>query len=387
MPKGAIRPRYVFLLGFLPNPRIERRIEVACRFAQVDVIAWDRTTDALPVAPESRSYRLHRLSHPATSNPLRRFGPLTGFLAEACALVRRIEPDAIHVQGLDVAMLALLWRVRGALPSRARGRRPVLVYEVADLHRMIESHQPTAPRRLLRALLDRAERAVLRACDLLVLTSEGHYEARYRRHVERERTVVVPNVSGALELAGLPDRPSDGTLRIGYFGVVRQKDQLRHLFEAAEASGVHVTVAGIEMEPQVLREAFASAGHVEWRGAFRKEDLPDLYAQVDLTYCVYDASRENYRTHLANKLFEAIAAARPVIVARGTYMARLVEQWGVGFAVAHDGGDELAAELAGLQADPARLERMRQACRRTWAELSAHEPYAELESRLRALLT
>ena len=70
-----------------------------------------------------------------------------------------------------------------------------------------------------------------------------------------------------------------------------------------------------------------------------------------MIYSVYDADMTNVRVALPNKLYEAIYCERPIIVAKGTYLAELVERWGVGVAVDHREPKELTAVLQRMRDD------------------------------------
>ena len=80
-------------------------------------------------------------------------------------------------------------------------------------------------------------------------------------------------------------------------------------------------------------------------------------------YSVYDADMQNVRVALPNKLYEAVYCEIPLIVAKNTYLAQLVDEWGVGLAVDHKNKDELVEALHRLQSDQAIDKCIEQNCR------------------------
>jgi glycosyltransferase involved in cell wall biosynthesis len=67
----------------------------------------------------------------------------------------------------------------------------------------------------------------------------------------------------------------------------------------------------------------------------------ELAANAHVLFATYDPAIPNHRYSSANKLFEAMALGKPIVVARGTGMDRLVHQEKIGFVVAYGKLDEL----------------------------------------------
>lgn len=66
----------------------------------------------------------------------------------------------------------------------------------------------------------------------------------------------------------------------------------------------------------------------------------------------YDLKILNHRFASPNKIFEAMMLAKPVIVARGTNMDRIVEQWGYGLVVTYEDERELEEAFCKLESHP-----------------------------------
>ena len=83
---------------------------------------------------------------------------------------------------------------------------------------------------------------------------------------------------------------------------------------------------------------------------------------VDCVYAVYDADNPNVRIALPNKLYESILCELPIIVAKQTYLAELVKEWGVGISVNHKEVKELVEAIACLKNNREVYEEIRNAC-------------------------
>ena len=101
--------------------------------------------------------------------------------------------------------------------------------------------------------------------------------------------------------------------------------------------------AGYEEEPQIIYETCKDRTDVDWYGRFNfDEKVAEMYGKCNVMYSVYDADMENVRVALPNKLYEAVYCEMPLIVAKGTYLEEVVNEWGVGVAVDHRSAEELS---------------------------------------------
>jgi glycosyltransferase involved in cell wall biosynthesis len=80
-----------------------------------------------------------------------------------------------------------------------------------------------------------------------------------------------------------------------------------------------------------------SIKNVHIKGAFTEDDKPDIYSQVDIINAVYANSSENIRladsTPLPNRVYDAVIFKRPIVASRNTYLAEVIAEYDLGFAV------------------------------------------------------
>jgi hypothetical protein len=76
----------------------------------------------------------HTLRIPAGTDPIRRLLPYRKFISRSMTLLKQINPDLIHVQGLDMLKIACTYK-------RRVNRNVRIIYEVADLHRLLVDKQ------------------------------------------------------------------------------------------------------------------------------------------------------------------------------------------------------------------------------------------------------
>jgi glycosyltransferase involved in cell wall biosynthesis len=253
-------------------------------------------------------------------------------------------PAALHtrVPWADVVQLGAVYNATTfptLLAARRAGRPLVWMPFGAHYHAM---RSPTVRRPHLKALWDRAARALLDpARTVLVAASELEAEAS-RARMPGVRVEVVPRgVEVPAEVSR--DPADDGPLRLLFLGRLDPLKGLERLFTALGHIDATLTIAGSGPHEAALRVAAAPLGaRVRWVGHVRDEDKAALFAAHDLL--VLPSLRESFGIAVA----EGLAHGLPAVVTRPTAWEHLVPA-----------GAGLVVEPAGLAAALASLERAR----------------------------
>jgi len=267
----------------------------------------------------------------------------------------------------------------GAAIGYARVKRARLVLHIADLwpDSAVEMGTLRSPRAI--AAARRLERAAYRAAAAIACPTEGIFTALGARP---ESAAKVALIRPAVDLdrfdPAIARSKSKTTLRVLYAGTVGLAHGLGTLLDAAEALGsrngaspggadaaIAVTIAGDGADAPALRARLAARGSAEVRmlGTLPAERIPALYAESDVAVVTL-RDLPIFEGALPTKMLEAMAAARPVILAARGEAARLVEAEGCGIAVPPEDPRALAAALTALAADPAGRAAMGAAGRR-----------------------
>lgn len=73
--------------------------------------------------------------------------------------------------------------------------------------------------------------------------------------------------------------------------------------------------------------------NVEFEPAFSNNEKPRIYKSIDFINSIYGSKNEIVKTALPNKLYDCILYKIPIIVSQKTYLANIVEEYNLGFAV------------------------------------------------------
>ena len=306
-------------------------------------------------------------------------------LAEIGAHARRVGPwsDAV----LAVSPRADVYHCKAliALPvirrcaARAGGR---FVYDIADIH--TEAARLARMPGWFRALVRNRETGWMREAAALTAVSDDVADEVVRRFGVKRPVITLntplafrpdeamPARAGLLRaLAGIPDgRPI--ILYQGGFSVDRGIEELVAVMDEAplvDAGAVAVFVGYGRLRGWLDEQAARRPGRVVVVDAIPPRELLEHTVDADVGFVGQPGRTLNQRLNLANKLFEYLQTAVPVVVAEGTAHGRLVTELGVGRCVDIDRPAEIAAALgAMLRAPEAEREAMRAHCRRLGME-------------------
>ena len=318
----------VFLLGFLPNPRIKKRIELAKRSSEVYLVCWDRGRDMM-IPPNEQEIACHIIHISAGNDPILRMIPFLRFRKNVLKLLRQIRPDIIHVQGMDMLQIACEYK---------RNRKSIhVIYEVADLHRLLVDKQKGIIRKTIQSYLKHKDKSLAKRIDLLIVTSQEYYNSYFSSFVPEKKMMFFPNVPDLTAFVTYKKKMTTKSFTVGYFGVIRYKEELKLLIESLRETNVNLIIAGYEENGDEIETLCRDRNDIEWIGRFDfNSSAAELYSRCDCIFAVYDAKMKNCQVALPNKLYEAVFCELPILVADETYVGDIVRLWNVGIPVKHD---------------------------------------------------
>lgn len=327
------KPKISFLLSFSPNPRMKKRINLLKTNYITSLIYWKRTEKNIwgRVEGEIETVEINILSN--NGKPLLRIIPTVKFAFRALRSLHKIKPDCIYVQNLDMLCIAFAYKI--IFENKVK-----LIYEIADIHSLLIDHQRSLLKKIAQIILRRIDRKLCKYIDLLVNTSDKFYDVYYSKFVPKEKLLVIPNIPD-VEVFKNYKKKTCGEFTVGFIGAIRYKEQMKMLINAAKKANIRVLFAGSGIDNEI-ENMCCGYDHVSFYGEYDyKTEISKLYGMVDCIYSVYDADMTNVKIAIPNKLYEAIFCELPIIVAKGTYLAELVEKMGVGISVSHKNEIEL----------------------------------------------
>jgi glycosyltransferase involved in cell wall biosynthesis len=257
----------------------------------------------------------------------------------------RTSFDAVHCHDLDTLPLGF---VLGKLK-----RRPI----VYDAHESFPDMLEGSVHPSVQSALTHLENFFIRRIDLLITVGEKlrqHFGARGARH-----SVVVGNWKRLEDFSrtgqqneevrhrlGVPD----GALLVVCITQLLKDRQIEELLQAvADSPNVYVLVGGKGVLQDMVEQAAKSNPRVLFVGYVSGKQIADYTCAGDVVYYGFDPKNPNARFSAPNKLYEALAAGRPLITGDFGEIADVVREAGCGIVVERYAVTEVIAALGAMQ--------------------------------------
>jgi glycosyltransferase involved in cell wall biosynthesis len=350
------------------DPRVLREAQSLQRHGHdVRVVGWDRFDPSQPPRPVLGGLAIELvqtrgLLGAIPTTPLR----TVAWWRRAYRKALTRPMDVVHCHDLD------------ALPAGVRLKRKrgaTLVYDAHELFpAMIQGDYPAFVVRTAQRLEDRLVPQV----DALVTVNP----AMARRYADRygvEATIVMNCREDVLPKYVPPEEETFTVLYVGTFHRARFVLELVRAVQAAK--GLRLLIGGQKALASEIRKACARSPRTRYLGRVPSADVMPLTVRCHAVCAMLDPQDPNNRVGTPNKLFEGMAAGRPVLATAGTLCGDIVAEEGCGLALPYD-EDAFRDALVALSQDDALQRRLGEnglrAARRTYN-------WPEQERRLLAL--
>jgi len=336
-----------------PDPRVRQEalslLGMGCR---VRILAWDRDLRA-PARDCLEGVDVERVFVASSHGrgPTQIFAYILVYL-KILWRGMRARFDAVHCHDLDTLPVGFLL---GKL-----GGKPVVYDAHESFPDMLEGSVPDA----LRRGLMRLESFFMRRVDLVITVGE-----KLRRHLAERgaaRSVVVGNWKRLAEFArtdaqnievrrslGVPD----GALLIACITHLVTNRKVEELIAAvADCPNVHVIIAGSGALRERVAHAAATNPRILFPGFVSGQTIAEYTCAADAIYYGFDPDNPNARFSAPNKLFEALAAGRPLITGNFGEIADVVRKAKCGVVLAEYSTSEIQKAFGILADDRIRHE-------------------------------
>ena len=243
-------------------------------------------------------------------------------------------------------------------------KRTPWIFELRDLWPDSIAAVGAARRYMPMGILERIELFMYRHARAVVSVSRSFIENLVGRGIDRTKLAFIPNgVDMGLWMAGSRERGraalgvDDRTVVVSYIGTVGMAHDVGTILEAAALvkrrdQGVRFLVVGDGAERQSLSDRADAEGldHVTFTGLVPRERIPDYLAASDISLVTLKKS-DIFKTVLPSKMFESMAASRPILLAVDGEARETLERSGGGIAVPPGDPQRLADAVFRLAGD------------------------------------
>jgi glycosyltransferase involved in cell wall biosynthesis len=265
----------------------------------------------------------------------------------------------------------------GSAIAYSRGKRAALLVNVSDMWPDSAVALGTLRRPRMVSAARALEHACYRAAAAIVCPTRGIERALDGLE---EATGKVHRIPPSVDPELFPASPPrhNGAFKVLYAGTVGMSQGVGTLVDAAELLNerpkVEIVIAGDGAEGPELRRRLAEGrlANVTMLGRVPHERIPELYAEADAAVVLL-RDKPLFEGALPTKMFEAMSAARPLVLSAAGEAATLVREAACGVVVPPERPNELATALNDLARDRERAGELGAAGREAVVERYSRE--------------
>ncbi len=329
-----------------PDPRVRQEALSLIRMGyRVHLLSWDRDRKS-PPSECMEGVEVERVflssSHGRGSTQVFFYALLYMKMLWTCL---RTPFDAVHCHDLDTLPL-------GFLAGKLK-RKPVIY----DSHESFPDMLEGSVHPFIRRALVKLENFLIRRTDLLITVGEKLRQFFAERGAGH--SVVVGNWKRAEEFSRTQQEniatrsrlgvPPQALLVVCITQLLKDR-KIEELFDAAEqCPDVYVIVGGKGILEPMVREAARKNPRILFTGFVSGKQIADYTCAADAVYYGFDPENPNARFSAPNKLYEALAAGRPLITGDFGEIAEVVRAAGCGIVLPRYDADEIRSALVAMQ--------------------------------------
>ncbi|WP_409344185.1 glycosyltransferase family 4 protein [Paenibacillus sp. MBLB4367] len=146
------------------------------------------------------------------------------------------------------------------------------------------------------------------------------------------------------------------SLIITYVGILSEDRFLKEMVRIVKKNQNFVLhLAGFGIEEKAIIKEIDNASNIYFYGKVDYIRSLELSAKADVLFCIYNPSIPNHKYSAPNKMYEAMMLGKPIIVAKGTGVDKIVENEEIGLVINYF--DSIDVEKALIYLDNNKEER------------------------------
>jgi glycosyltransferase involved in cell wall biosynthesis len=331
-----------------PDPRVEK-IGKALATAGYTVCAlgWDRT-GKLPKQEDREGLQILRLCIQADYG--KGIGNLPQLLRWQLGLWRwlikhRADYDLIHACDFDT-ILPALW-----LKTFFHKK---VVYDIFDFY---ADHLRATPE-LIKKMIRQVDLWAIGKADALILVDDTRID-QVAGSEPKLTAIIYNSPEDTFTKVAQRTPQKSGHLRLAYIGLLQIERGLMEMITVlARHPEWHLDLAGFGGDEDLIIKKSADLPNIHWHGRVDYQKAMELSAIADILFATYDPAIPNHKYSSPNKIFEAMMLGKPVIVAAGTNMDRMIAKADCGKIIPYGNVAALETALSSLASSPEMVRRL-----------------------------
>lgn len=261
----------------------------------------------------------------------------------------RMNYDAIHAFDLDAGFPSII--------SSIFTRKPI-VYHIADFY--VDS-RPGIPKQI-KKIVRRLECLVISRAEVTIICTEER--AEQIKGSNPKKLIVIHNSPSENHEVNKSKVKSENlfsdsnSLVLCYVGGLEERRFIKSVINViSENKDYELKIAGMGNLENLVKQSTQETTNIEYCGRVDYSEALKMYASCDIMFAIYDPTVPNHYYSAPNKVYEAMMLGKPIIVAKGTGVDKLVEKEGIGICIDYSERD-LQIALDYIRQNPKEIKEM-----------------------------
>ena len=245
----------------------------------------------------------------------------------------------------------------------SRIKRCKFIFEVRDLWPEEIVAVGAVKNKFIIKMLESIEMFLYRKADLVVAVAQGTIDTLVKRGIPAEKLALLPN---GVDIEHFQNTSGSSSVRkelniddkfvVSYVGTHGMAHRLDTVLDAAAKLKNNDRIQflfvgdGAEKNKLVERKKREKLDNVIFHDQIDRSRIPDFYAATDL-FLVPLRKADLFTRNIPSKIYEIMAAQKPMLIATNGESRRLVESAGAGIGITPEDSDELAVNIEQLEKD------------------------------------
>lgn len=227
--------------------------------------------------------------------------------------------DIIHACDFDTAFIA----------SKAYNKRKTkFIYDIYDYY--VDSHNTN----FLKSTIEKLDIKLINKSNLVIICTEQRRE-QIKKSNPKELAIV--HNSPDIKFESKDKKYNPQNIKICFVGVLQDDRLIEEIVSAVEqTNGLELHIGGFGKYEQLLIDKSKQTEKIKFYGQMNYEDVLKLESECDILFATYNPQFPNHKYSAPNKVYEAMALGKPIIVCKNTGIDDIVSKEKIGYAIDYD---------------------------------------------------
>ena len=198
---------------------------------------------------------------------------------------------------------------------------------------------------ILRNIIEKLDIKTINSADMVIICSEERVKQIKKSHPKK--TIVIHNSIDLDDFhlkKGICKTQKNHTTKIVYVGILQDNRLLKEVTENVKnKENLELHIGGFGQYEDYFRELSKKEKNIFFYGELQYGDVLNLENECDVLFATYNPSVLNHRYSAPNKIYEAIALKKPIIVCKNTGIDKMITKNHIGIAINYDGEEFIEA--------------------------------------------